>query len=473
MERRREIADLTRRVIVGAVLTAPVVVATMAHDVFDATWVPEFLLNHWVQLALILPVMLYTGWPIHRTGWLALRHRQADMNTLITFGTSGLRLQPLVTVAPGLLPADVREVYYEAVGVILTLILLGRLLEARAKAGTGDAIRGSIGLQAKTARVVRGDDEEDIPIEDVRVGDMVLVRPGEKIPVDGEVVEGTSAVDESMVTGEPIPVTKERGRLVIGATINQTGAFRFRATRVGRDTMLAQIIRLVEQAQASKAPIQRLADRVVELLRPGRAVHRGLHLRRVVRFGPEPGAHPRAGERGRRADHRLPVRPRPGDAAVDHGRDRQGRRARHPDPLRRGARDGPEARHDRPRQDGDDHQGRARSDRRRRRRRSRRAETLLRLVASAERRSEHPLGTAIVRRRPGARPRSGRAGRLRLGHRHGVAGDRRRAPVLVGNRRCWPTPASTRPRSEDAAEATRRRRARRRCSWPSTAPPPA
>jgi Cu+-exporting ATPase len=261
--RRAEIADLTRRVLLGAVLTVPVAVAVMAHEIFDAGWVPGVLLNRWVQLALIAPVMLYTGWPIHRTGWLTLRHRTADMNTLIMLGTTAaFGYSLVVTVAPSLLPADVREVYYEAVGVIITLILLGRLFEARAKAGTGEAIRQLIGLQAKTARVVRRGEEAEIPIEDVVPGDIVLVRPGEKIPVDGEVTEGSSAVDESMVTGEPIPVVKRAGDTVVGATINQTGAFRYRATKVGSDTMLAQIVRLVEQAQASKAPIQRLADMV-------------------------------------------------------------------------------------------------------------------------------------------------------------------------------------------------------------------
>ncbi len=259
--RRAEIADLTRRVLVGAVLTAPVAFAVMAHEVFNVTWVPSPLLNRWVQLALITPVMFFTGWPIHRTGWLTLRHRTADMNTLITLGTIAAYGYSLVaTVAPSLLPSDVREVYFEAVGVIITLILVGRLLEARAKAGTGEAIRQLIGLQARTARVVRDGAEAEIPIEDVVVGDIVVVRPGEKIPVDGAVTTGTSAVDESMVTGEPIPVIKRAGDTVIGATINQTGAFRYRATRVGSDTMLAQIIQLVEQAQASKAPIQRLAD---------------------------------------------------------------------------------------------------------------------------------------------------------------------------------------------------------------------
>ncbi|CAN5142055.1 heavy metal translocating P-type ATPase [soil metagenome] len=261
--RRAEIADLSRRVLVGAVLSAPVIFAVMAHELFHVDWVPEVLLNRWLQLALIAPVMAYTGWPIHRTGWLTLRHRTADMNTLIMLGTSAaFGYSLVVTLAPGLLPADVREVYYEAVGVIITLILVGRLLEARVKAGTGEAIRQLIGMQARTARVVRDDTEAEVPIEEVVPGDVVIVRPGEKIPVDGEVTEGTSSVDESMITGEPIPVTKAAGDTVIGATINQTGSFRYRATKVGSDTMLAQIIKMVESAQASKAPIQRLADLV-------------------------------------------------------------------------------------------------------------------------------------------------------------------------------------------------------------------
>ncbi|MEV6326693.1 heavy metal translocating P-type ATPase [Streptomyces sp. NPDC051909] len=262
-ERQAEIKDLTRRVVVGAVLTAPVLFAVMAHELFGAEWVPGWMLNHWVQLALITPVMVYTGWPIHSIGWAALRHRGADMNSLITLGTSaayGYSL--LVTLAPGLLPEDVREVYFEAVGVILTLILLGRLLEARAKAGTGEAIRSLIGLQARTARVVRDGEETEIPVEEVVVGDAIVIRPGEKIPVDAEVVSGSSAVDESMVTGEPIPVTKKAGDGVIGATVNTTGSLRVRAAKVGADTMLAQIVRLVQQAQASKAPIQRLADAI-------------------------------------------------------------------------------------------------------------------------------------------------------------------------------------------------------------------
>jgi Cu+-exporting ATPase len=261
LSRRQELQDLTRRVGVGAVLTAPVLFAVMAHEVFGAGWVPGLLLNRWWQLALIAPVMIYTGAPIHRTGWVALRHRAADMNTLIALGTTAaFGYSLLVTLAPGALPPDVREVYFEAVGVIITLILLGRLLEARAKAGTGEAIRTLIGLTPRTARVQRSGLEVEIDVADVQVGDVLVVRPGEKVPVDGQLLDGSSAVDESMVTGESMPVSKHAGDELIGATVNQTGAFRMTASRVGRDTVLSQIVRMVQQAQASRAPIQRLAD---------------------------------------------------------------------------------------------------------------------------------------------------------------------------------------------------------------------
>jgi P-type Cu+ transporter len=261
-ERRAEIADLTRRVVIGAALTIPVLYAVMAQPL-GAHWVPAALLNHWLQLTLITPVMFYVGWPIHRTGWLALAHRSADMNSLITLGTlAAYGYSLLVMVASSALPAEARDVYFEAVGVILTLIMLGRLLEARAKAGTGEAIRALLGLQARTARVLRSGAEIEVPIEEVIVGDEVLIRPGEKIPVDATVLSGQSAVDESMVTGESMPVAKHAGDTVIGATVNTTGSLRVRAEKVGADTMLAQIIRMVQQAQASRAPIQRLADAI-------------------------------------------------------------------------------------------------------------------------------------------------------------------------------------------------------------------
>ena len=262
-EHSKEIADLHRRVLIGTLLTLPVFLSVMAHEVFGAMWVPALLLAPWFQFVLVTPVMLYTGWPIHRTGWLALAHRAAEMNSLITLGTiAAYGFSLVATFAPGVLPVEARGVYFEAVGVILTLILLGRLLETKAKAGTGAAIRTLIGLQPRTARVMRGDAEAEISIDEVVTGDIVVIRPGEKLPVDGQITEGTSALDESMLTGEPIPVVKSVGDRVIGATINQTGSFRYTATNVGSDTMLAQIIRLVREAQGSKAPIQRMADTV-------------------------------------------------------------------------------------------------------------------------------------------------------------------------------------------------------------------
>jgi P-type Cu+ transporter len=276
-ERRAEIRDLGRRVLLGALLTLPTVYAVMAGELFGLP-VPGWMHDAWVQLALIAPVFAYTGWPIHRTGWAALRRRTADMNSLITLGTiAAFSYSLVVTVAPTLLPTELRQVYYEAVGVIITLILLGRLLEARAKAGTGEAIRKLMGMQAKTARVLRAgpggvragaEIEVEVPVAEVMPGDVVLVRPGEKVPVDGRILAGASTLDESMVTGESIPVDKTAGDEVIGATINQTGAFRMEATKVGAESMLAQIIRLVSEAQASRAPIQRLVDSVASYFVP-------------------------------------------------------------------------------------------------------------------------------------------------------------------------------------------------------------
>lgn len=262
-----EMRDLSRRVSIGAFLTLPVLIAVMGEAI--GITIPSFLLNDWTQFALITPVMFYVGAPIHSIGWLTLRHRSAEMNSLITLGTSAAYgYSVLVTFAPGFLPTNVRDVYFEAVGVIITLILFGRLLEVRAKAGTGEAIRALLDLQPPTARVLRDNSEIDIPIEGVRLGDEVIVRPGEKIPVDGTVRTGRSAVDESMVTGESIPLEKEPGDVVIGGTVNGTGSLHILTNRVGVNTVLAQIIKMVQQAQATKAPIQRLADSISSIFVP-------------------------------------------------------------------------------------------------------------------------------------------------------------------------------------------------------------
>lgn len=272
LERVAEIHDLTRRFIIALVFTLPVFIPAMFGMLIP---MPHFLMNPWVQLLLILPVMFYSGWPIHRTGWLALAHRSPEMNSLVALGTATAFIYSLtVTVAPQILPAGAREPYYEAVGTIITLMILGQILEARARRGTGDAIRALIGLRPKTATLVtRGQDGnetlEEIPVDDVAVGDVLQVHPGEKLPVDGQVISGSSSVDESMVTGEPMPVLKQKGDSLVGATVNGTGSLRYRATQVGQDTVLAQIIRLVKTAQTSKAPIQKLADRISSIFIPG------------------------------------------------------------------------------------------------------------------------------------------------------------------------------------------------------------
>jgi Cu+-exporting ATPase len=222
-------------------------------------------------LVLTLPVMLWSGWQFYRGAWSGLKHRSADMNTLIAVGTGAAFLYSAVaTLLPWVferagLPADV---YFEAVSAIIALILLGRLLEARAKGQTSEAIRRLLGLRPKTARVQRDGRDEEVPIEAVAVGDRVVVRPGETLPVDGVVDSGESSVSEAMLTGEPMPVTKAPGDRVFGGTVNATGSFMYRATAVGRDTALAQIVRLVEEAQATKAPAQRLADTVAGIFVP-------------------------------------------------------------------------------------------------------------------------------------------------------------------------------------------------------------
>ena len=271
--REAEYRRLRTRLIVAAVLTVPVLVLAMAGHLVPA-WESalSFPARPWIELALTTPVLFWAGWDFLAGAWKAARHRAADMNTLVAVGTLAAYLYSLAaTVAPGWFtsaaahahgPRPMPGVYYEVAASIVVLILLGNLLQARATARTRGAIRGLIGLSPKTARVERDGREQDVPVDDVRVGDLVLVRPGEKVPVDGRVEDGSSAVDESMLTGEPLPVTKNPGDAVIGGTLNTTGAFRFRATKVGADTVLQQIVRLVQQAQGSKAPIQRLADRI-------------------------------------------------------------------------------------------------------------------------------------------------------------------------------------------------------------------
>src|SRR5881409_2139826 len=255
--------DLLGRLLMPAALKLWAIVS--ARTTIDLFWVKRGL------ALLTLPVMVWSGRQFYRGAWTGFRHRTADMNTLIGVGTAAAFLFSAVsTLAPGLftragLPADV---YYEAVSAIIALILLGRLLEARAKGRTSQAIRRLAGLRARTAHVVRDGKETELAVEAVVPGDLVIVKAGEKIPVDGIVTEGASAVDESMLTGEPMPVPKKIGDEVIGATLNTTGSVTFRATRVGKDSALGQIVQLVEDAQSTKAPIQKLADRVAGVFVP-------------------------------------------------------------------------------------------------------------------------------------------------------------------------------------------------------------
>ena len=228
-------------------------------------FVPKVLHHPWLQLALTTPVEFWCGGSFFRNAWKSLKRRTATMDTLIALGTGTAYFYSLfVTLFPDLFISQGLEihVYYEVAALVVTLILLGRFLEHRARGKTSEAIHKLMGMQAKTARVIRGGLEMDVPIDEVIVNDLILVRPGEKIPVDGKVVDGNSTVDEAMVTGESVAVRKQLGDEVIGATINKTGSFKFKATRVGKDTFLAQIVKLVQEAQGSKAPIQRLADQV-------------------------------------------------------------------------------------------------------------------------------------------------------------------------------------------------------------------
>ncbi|MDJ1177964.1 heavy metal translocating P-type ATPase [Roseofilum sp. BLCC_M91] len=232
---------------------------------------PHWLHNPWLQWVVSTPVMVWCGRPFFVGAWKALEHKGADMNSLVALGTGSAYFYSLFpTLFPGFFEAQglSADVYYEAAVVIVTLILWGRMLEHQARSKTSSAIRALIGLQPKTARVIRDGEEQDIPLTEVQVGDRLLVRPGEKIPVDGKVVKGSSTIDESMVTGESVAVDKQPGDEVIGATINQTGSFQMEAMRVGKDTVLAQIIQLVKDAQSSKAPIQKLADRVTSWFVP-------------------------------------------------------------------------------------------------------------------------------------------------------------------------------------------------------------
>jgi Cu+-exporting ATPase len=259
---RREARILRQKLIVSGIIGIYMFLIMIA-ELTGGGWLPSFFGNKYLLWVLATPVQFWAGWQFYKGLWGGLKHKTANMNTLIAVGTSVAYIYSVVAILfPEFIAAGGRmpHVYFETSVLIIALILLGRFLEARAKGQTSEAIKKLMGLRAKTARVVRNGEEVDIPVEEVQVGDIVVVRPGEKIPVDGKITDGYSSVDESMITGESIPVEKNKGDEVIGATINKTGSFRFEATKVGKETALAQIIKLVEEAQGSKAPIQKLAD---------------------------------------------------------------------------------------------------------------------------------------------------------------------------------------------------------------------
>jgi len=263
--RQKEIAKQLKKFIFSAILSFPLLWAMVGHFSFTSfIWVPEMFMNPWVQLALATPVQFIIGSQFYIGAYKALKNKSANMDVLVALGTSAAYFYSLYLSMMSLMEKSAHEVelYYETSSILITLIILGKLFEAKAKGRSSEAIKKLMGLQAKTAIVVRKGIELEIPIEEVVVGDLLYIKPGEKIPVDGIIIEGRSAVDESMLTGESVPVDKSIGDEVIGATLNKNGFLQIEATKVGRDTALAQIIKVVEEAQGSKAPIQRLADKI-------------------------------------------------------------------------------------------------------------------------------------------------------------------------------------------------------------------
>ncbi len=291
-----ELVDMTRRFWIGLALSLPVLALEMGSHLTGLDHVIGRSTSNWLQLALATPVVLWAGWPFFVRGWASVRSRNLNMFTLIAMGTGVAWVYSVVaTIAPDIFPAAFRApdgsvaVYFEAAAVITVLVLLGQVLELRAREATGGAIRALLDLAPKTARRLRDDgSDEEVPLDAVHPGDRLRVRPGEKIPVDGDVLEGRSAVDESMVTGESMPVTKAQGDKVIGGTLNQSGALVVAARKVGRDTMLARIVQLVAEAQRSRAPIQRLADQVSGYFVPAVIAAAALAFGAWAVWGPEP-----------------------------------------------------------------------------------------------------------------------------------------------------------------------------------------
>jgi len=292
-EENAELRDMTRRFWIGAALTLPVFLLAMAHVIPALNMVPENI-SRWAQFILSTPVVLWAGWPFFKRGWRSIKTMQLNMFTLIAIGVGAAYVFSAVAMLfSGLFPDAMRHnggvaIYFEAAAVIVVLVLLGQVLELRARSRTGNAIRALLNLAPPTARLIRGNEEQEVQLEAVKVGDRLRVRPGEKIPVDGVVVEGRSSVDESMITGEPIPVEKNTGDKITGGTVNGTGSFVMQAQRVGSDTLLAQIVDMVAQAQRSRAPIQGLADKVSGYFVPAVVAIAILTSLLWYFFGPEP-----------------------------------------------------------------------------------------------------------------------------------------------------------------------------------------
>jgi P-type Cu+ transporter len=293
-----ELISMTRRLWIGAVLTLPLL-AVMVSDVLPGHPLQHLLpgpLLGWMELVLATPVVLWGGWPFFERGWASIVHRSLNMFTLIAIGSGAAYLYSVTAVlAPGLFPATFRDasgnlgLYFEAAAVITVLVLLGQVLELRARSQTGGAIQALLGLAPKTARRIAADGSEaDVPLSEIAVGEMLRIRPGEKVPVDGLVAEGRSSVDESLVTGEPIPVEKTTGDKVVGGTINGTGSLVMKAERVGSATLLAQIVKMVSEAQRSRAPIQRLADKVASYFVPAVLAAAAITFAVWAMAGPQP-----------------------------------------------------------------------------------------------------------------------------------------------------------------------------------------
>jgi len=293
-EDNAELRDMTQRFWIGAALTLPVFCLAMAHMIPHAPAWAIGNLSRWIQFVFSTPVVLWAGWPFFKRGWQSLLNRSLNMFTLIAMGVGVAYLfSAVVMLAPGIFPSSFQQhgkidIYFEAAAIITVLVLLGQVLELRARSRTGAAIRALLDLAPRTARVVRKGEERDVSLDEVERGDQLRVRPGEKVPVDGKVTEGRTSIDESMITGEPMPVEKRAGDRLTGGTVNQTGSFLMEAERVGSETVLAQIVEMVAQAQRSRAPIQGLADKVASVFVPAVIATAIITLIAWVTFGPEP-----------------------------------------------------------------------------------------------------------------------------------------------------------------------------------------